>query len=147
MIRSEALQASMIMADPTLYEAMTRGIRISVTPDFLEEESEPTDDHYVWAYTVRIDNASDEIVTLRARVWHITDSDGQTVTVTGDGVVGEQPVLRPGDAFEYTSGTPLCTPSGLMHGQYAMETEGGERFDAQIPAFSLDSPHDWHRVN
>lgn len=129
------------------YETTTRGIRISVEPDFLEDESEPSDDHYVWAYTVRIDNASEEIVTLASRVWHITDADGQTVTVQGDGVVGEQPTLRPGDAFEYTSGCPLGTPSGLMHGTYAMVTEGGEHFQAQVPAFSLDSPHDWHRLN
>ena len=129
------------------YETTTRGIRITVEPDFLEEESEPSDDHYVWAYTVRIDNGSDEIVTLRSREWHITDADGQTVVVQGDGVVGEQPTLRPGDAFEYTSGCPLGTPSGLMHGTYAMVTEGGERFQALVPAFSLDSPHDWHRLN
>ena len=129
------------------YETITRGIRISVEPDFLEEESDPADDHYVWAYTVRIDNDSDEVVTLQGRLWHITDADGQTVTVKGDGVVGEQPTLRPGDAFEYTSGCPLGTPSGLMHGAYAMLTAKGERFEARVPAFSLDSPHDWHRLN
>ncbi|MBB4658276.1 Co2+/Mg2+ efflux protein ApaG [Parvularcula dongshanensis] len=129
------------------YESITRGIRISVEPDFLEEESEPSDDHYVWAYTVRIDNVSDRVVTLKTRVWYITDAGGQTVTVTGDGVVGEQPVLRPGDAFEYTSGTPLTTPSGMMRGVYHMETDAGEIFEADVPAFSLDSPHDWHRLN
>ena len=129
------------------YETITRGIRITVEPDFLEEESEPAEDHYVWAYTVRIDNASDEVVTLQGRLWHITDADGQTVTVQGDGVVGEQPTLRPGDAFEYTSGCPLGTPSGLMHGAYAMVTAKGEHFEATVPAFSLDSPHDWHRLN
>ena len=136
-------------SDPAFvpYESTTRGIRITVEPDFLEEESEPSDDHYVWAYTVRIDNGSDEIVTLQGRLWHITDADGHTVTVQGDGVVGEQPTLRPGDAFEYTSGCPLGTPSGLMHGTYAMVTETGERFQAKVPAFSLDSPHDWHRLN
>ena len=133
--------------DPMPYETTTRGIRITVEPDFLEEESEPSEDHYVWSYTVRIDNASDRVVTLRHRTWHITDADGQTVVVRGDGVVGEQPTLRPGDAFEYTSGCPLPTPSGLMRGAYAMETDAGESFDAQVPAFSLDSPHDWHRLN
>ncbi len=130
-----------------LYERMTRGIRITVEPDFLEEESEPSDDHYVWAYTVRIDNASDRVVTLKTRVWHITDAMGQTVTVMGDGVVGEQPTLRPGDAFEYTSGTPLGTPSGLMHGTYQLVDDAGEVFEAEVPPFSLDSPHDWHRLN
>ena len=129
------------------YESETRGIRITVEPDFLEEQSEPADGHYVWAYTVRIDNASDQIVTLRTRIWHITDAHGITVTVRGDGVVGEQPTLQPGDAFEYTSGCPLGTPSGLMHGAYAMETATGEAFEAVIPAFSLDSPHDASRVN
>lgn len=129
------------------YESETRGILISVEPDFLEEESEPGEDHYVWAYTVRIDNRSNEIVRLRRRQWQITDGKGHTVTVAGDGVIGEQPVLHPGDAFEYTSGCPLTTPSGLMVGVYGMETETGEEFDANIPPFSLDSPHDWHRVN
>ncbi|WP_238319296.1 Co2+/Mg2+ efflux protein ApaG [Parvularcula oceani] len=135
------------LGEEMLYESMTRGIRITVEPDFLEEESEPADDHYVWAYTVRIDNVSDKVVTLRRRIWYITDAGGRTVTVSGDGVVGEQPTLRPGDAFEYTSGTPLATPSGLMRGTYSMETDSGEIFEAEVPAFSLDSPHDWHRLN
>ena len=130
-----------------LYESVTRGIRVSVRPDFLEDESEPCDDHYVWSYTVRIDNDSDHVVKLTNRRWHITDASGKTVIVSGDGVVGEQPVLHPGDAFEYTSGCPLTTPSGLMFGTYGMETEAGEAFEAAIPAFSLDSPHDWHRLN
>ncbi len=133
--------------DDHLYECVTRGIRISVEPDFLEEDSEPCEDHYVWAYTVRIDNESGQVVHLKARRWHITDASGRTVVVSGDGVLGEQPVLRPGDAFEYTSGCPLTTPSGLMVGVYAMENESGEEFEVQIPAFSLDSPHDWQRLN
>ena len=129
------------------YATETRGIRVTVEPAFMEDQSEPADGHYVWSYTVRIANDSDEVVTLRTRIWHITDAHGLTVTVRGDGVVGEQPTLRPGDAFEYTSGCPLGTPSGLMRGAYAMETAAGEAFEAQIPAFSLDSPHDPSRVN
>lgn len=129
------------------YERSTRGIQVSVVPDFLEEQSEPTDDHYVWAYTVLIVNASDHVVQLRDRTWHITDASGRTAIVTGDGVIGEQPILQPGDAFEYTSGCPLNTPSGIMFGTYGMETADGERFDVEIPAFSLDSPHDWQRPN
>lgn len=134
-------------SEPNNYEEVTRGIRITVEPDYLEEESEPSDNHYVWAYTVRIDNTSDRVVQLRHRKWRITDNRGHTVEVSGDGVVGEQPVLQPGDAFEYTSGCPLSTPSGLMVGVYGMETDGGEAFEAAIPAFSLDSPHDRARVN
>ncbi|WP_410795947.1 Co2+/Mg2+ efflux protein ApaG [Parvularcula sp. LCG005] len=130
-----------------VYETVTRGIRITVEPDYLEEESDPSDDHYVWAYTVRIDNDSEQVVQLLNRRWHITDASGRTVIVTGDGVIGEQPVLRPGEIYEYTSGCPLTTPSGMMFGTYGMETEQGETFDAEIPAFSLDSPHDWHRPN
>jgi ApaG protein len=130
-----------------LYESVTRGIRISVEPDYLEDESEPDEDHYVWAYRVRIDNDSDETVRLKNRRWHITDATGRTVIVTGDGVIGEQPSLQPGDAYEYTSGCPLPTPSGLMFGVYGMETDSGEHFEADIPAFSLDSPHDLHRLN
>ena len=129
------------------YASETRGIRVTVEPAFIEEQSEPSDGHYVWSYTVRIANGSDEVVTLRTRIWHITDAHGITVTVRGDGVVGEQPTLRPGDAFEYTSGCPLNTPSGLMRGAYAMITASGEAFEAVIPAFSLDSPHDASRVN
>lgn len=130
-----------------LYETVTRGIRVAVAPDYLEDESEPGEDHYVWAYTIRIDNYSDRVVRLCHRRWHITDASGRTVIVTGDGVVGQQPILRPGDAFEYTSGCPLTTPSGLMFGVYGMETENGEAFEAAIPAFSLDSPHDWQQPN
>ena len=130
-----------------MYETETRGIKISVEPDYLEDQSEPFEDHYVWAYTVRIDNCSEETVRLKTRHWRITDSKGHTEIVDGDGVVGEQPVLYPGEGFEYTSGAPLSTPSGFMIGAYGMETESGDKFDAAIPAFSLDSPHEAGRLN
>lgn len=129
------------------YERITRGIRVSVSPTFLEDQSDPDEPRYVWAYTVRINNESDTSVQLRTRYWRITDSRGQTDIVAGDGVVGEQPVIRPGEGFEYTSGAPLTTPSGLMVGAYGMEANDGEVFDVDIPAFSLDSPHELRQIH
>lgn len=128
-----------------MYEEITRGIRVRVAPNYLENQSDPDDDRYVWSYTVRIDNTSQESVQLRTRHWRIIDAQGMTEEVDGEGVVGEQPVIRPGEGFEYTSGAPLGTPSGLMVGTYGMETERGEEFDVAIPAFSLDSPHETQR--
>ncbi|MEM9168157.1 MAG: Co2+/Mg2+ efflux protein ApaG [Pseudomonadota bacterium] len=133
--------------DEEFYEEMTRGIRVSVTPNYLEHQSAPENGRYVWAYTVRIHNGSDEIVRLRRRYWRIIDAKGLIEEVEGEGVVGEQPVIRPGEGFEYTSGAPLPTPSGLMHGRYGMETQTGEAFDVAIPAFSLDSPHETGQVH
>ncbi len=124
-----------------MYEETTRTIRVTVKPVYLDDQSSPSEDHYVWAYHVRIENLGAETVQLRNRHWRITDAKGRVHEVRGAGVVGEQPVLRPGEMFEYTSGTPLDTPSGIMVGDYAMETAGGERFTVAIPAFSLDSPH------
>lgn len=132
---------------PLTYKAITRQIEISVRPLFLEDQSVPDEDIYVWAYTVRIDNKGGETVQLLTRHWHITNARGERYDVEGDGVVGETPLLEPGDHFEYTSGTPLATPSGLMHGTYTMENERGERFDVTIPAFSLDSPYQPVRLN
>lgn len=129
------------------YCEVTRGISITVEPDYLEDESEPSENHYVWMYTIRIDNGSDAIVQLKDRHWVITDASGRRVEVVGEGVVGEQPVIEPGGVYEYTSGCPLPTPSGLMFGHYGMETAHGESFEAQIPAFSLDSPHCRQRPN
>ncbi len=129
------------------YTATTRDIAVSVRPIFLEDQSSPPDNHYVWAYHVRIENRSRATVQLRNRHWVITDAIGRTQEVRGAGVVGEQPVLKPGGSFEYTSGTPLPTPSGIMQGSYQMEREDGERFDVRIPAFSLDSPHQAMRLN
>lgn len=130
-----------------IYERVTRGIRVSVSPHYLEDQSDPDEPRYVWAYTVRINNESDAQVQLRTRYWRITDSRGQTDVVAGDGVVGEQPVIRPGEGFEYTSGAPLATPSGMMVGAYGMETTDGEVFDVDIPAFSLDSPHELRQIH
>src|SRR5207248_9972549 len=114
---------------------------------YLGDQSSPVEIHHVWAYHVRVENRGKETVQLRHRHWRITDSRGQIKEVRGDGVVGEQPVLAPGDSFEYTSGTPLPTPSGIMVGTYEMETRGGDSFAVRIPAFSLDSPHQPVRLN
>ena len=130
-----------------MYSETTRAIRITVKPFFLEDQSSPEESHYVWAYHVRIENQGPETVQLRNRYWRITDSLGRIQEVRGAGVVGEQPVLRPGETFEYTSGTPLGTPSGIMVGSYQMESASGERFDVNIPAFSLDSPHQPVKLN
>ncbi len=129
------------------YAETTRDITIRVQPRYLEDQSEPERRHFVWAYHVHIENNGKEAVQLMTRHWRITDATGNIHEVVGDGVVGEQPLLQPGQSFEYTSGTPLGTPSGFMAGSYQMETLGGERFDATVPTFSLDSPHQSGRVN
>ncbi len=130
-----------------MYEQITRAIRVSVKPTFLEDQSQPDENYYVWAYRVRIENNGGETVQLRDRFWKITDGLGRIQEVRGQGVVGEQPVLGPGQHFEYTSGTPLATPSGIMTGIYRMQTEAGEVFEVAIPAFSLDSPHQTSAIN
>jgi ApaG protein len=119
---------------------VTRGISVTVTPRYMPEESSPEQSRYFFAYTVEIINRGLERVQLRARHWQITDEHGQVQEVRGAGVVGEEPVLGPGESFSYTSGCPLPTPSGTMRGTYLMETATGETFDAEIPAFSLDIP-------
>jgi ApaG protein len=131
----------------SLYSATTRGIIIRVTPTFLDLQSDAANDDYVWSYAVEIENSSADTVQLTARRWQITDRNGITEIVQGPGVVGEQPILHEGDIFTYTSGCPLKTPSGLMRGTYRMVTLTGEVFEAEIPAFSLDSPFDVRVMN
>ncbi|MEN0087102.1 MAG: Co2+/Mg2+ efflux protein ApaG [Pseudomonadota bacterium] len=123
-----------------MYQQTTQSIRVSVRPYFLEDESDPSENHYFWAYNVVVENEGSETVQLMSRYWNITDSNGQVEEVAGAGVVGEQPVLEPGGTFEYTSGCPLGAPSGMMHGRYRMRAENGEEFEVEIPAFSLDLP-------
>ncbi|MGB3720301.1 MAG: Co2+/Mg2+ efflux protein ApaG [Proteobacteria bacterium] len=130
-----------------MYEAVTRGIRVRVTPTFLAEQSSPENNYYFWAYTILIENGSDVAVQLRSRYWHITDANGFTEEVRGPGVVGQTPVIPPGEAFTYTSGCPLRTPQGIMVGSYQMVNTRGEMFDVAIPAFSLDSPFARRKVN
>ncbi|HEC90990.1 MAG TPA: Co2+/Mg2+ efflux protein ApaG [Alphaproteobacteria bacterium] len=125
----------------SLYQKTTRDVRISVDPVYLEDQSEPKEHRYIWAYHVMIENKGRETIQLLTRHWRITDAAGNVHEVDGEGVLGEQPILGPGDFFEYTSGTPLATPSGFMDGTYHMESETGCSFDVVIPAFSLDSPH------
>ncbi|MBP0447023.1 Co2+/Mg2+ efflux protein ApaG [Roseomonas sp. SSH11] len=130
------------------FTAVTRGLRVTVRSYYLADQSDPELGRHVWAYRVRITNEGRDTVQLMKRSWEITDAQGRTQRVHGDGVVGEQPVLEPGEAFEYTSGTPLATPSGFMRGLYHMVVPAtGERFDAEIPPFSLDSPHGQFTVN
>jgi len=131
-----------------MYCETTAGITITVKPSYLDAQSSPENSHFVWAYHIRIENNGSRTVQLRNRHWRITDSRGRTQEVRGAGVVGEQPVLRPGDSFEYTSGTGLPTPSGIMAGSYEMEaSDTGERFDVKVPSFSLDSPYQPGKVN
>jgi ApaG protein len=129
------------------YVETTRDITVSVEPYYLDDQSEPDQRHFVWAYHVTIVNNGTETIQLVHRHWHITDSAGNSQEVSGEGVVGEQPTLHPGERFEYTSGTPLSTPSGIMVGSYVMVSGTGESFAVAIPAFSLDSPHEPQRLH
>ena len=130
-----------------MYKQRTQDLTVTVVPEFLNEHSRPDEGHYVWAYQVRIENDGVETVQLRSRHWRITDANGLVQEVRGAGVVGEQPVLEPGETFEYTSGTPLNAPSGIMVGSYGMQTDDGDMIEVDIPAFSLDSPHQVVRPN
>ncbi|PSJ60332.1 Co2+/Mg2+ efflux protein ApaG [Pseudaminobacter soli (ex Li et al. 2025)] len=130
-----------------MYRAITRNIEVSVEPFYLEERSDPAESRYVWGYRVTIANQSDEFVQLLSRYWHITDGLGRVEEVRGAGVVGEQPELSPGDSYQYMSGCPLTTPSGIMVGRYTMRNERDELFDVEIPAFSLDLPDTMRTVN
>jgi len=123
-----------------MYRCTTRDIEVEVEPFFLPDRSDPDESHFVWGYRVTIVNNSPMRVQLLERYWRITDGLGRVEEVRGEGVVGEQPELNPGDSYQYTSGCPLRTPSGIMLGTYTMETESGERFEVDIPAFSLDLP-------
>jgi ApaG protein len=129
------------------YEEITRNIRIAVEPNFLEEQSEPEERRFLWAYRVTIENQSDIAVQLLSRYWRITDACGRVREVRGDGVIGEQPVIAPGRAYEYTSGAPLETPSGFMTGTYHMRASTGESFEVGIPMFALESPYEQRRMH
>lgn len=132
---------------PDMYVAVTRNIQISVFPEFSAERSDPEAGQYVWTYTIEIANMGQDTVQLMSRHWRITDAHGQVQEVRGPGVVGEQPIISPEGSFRYTSACPLGTPSGIMAGFYRMVTEDGVAFDAEVPAFSLDSPHMRRVVN
>jgi len=130
-----------------MYSATTRAICVTVKPQYLPDQSDPAKSQYVWAYQVRIENKGDVAVQLRSRHWKITDGLGRKQDVKGAGVIGQTPRLKPGEAFEYTSGTPLSTPSGFMGGTYQMVSETGENFEIEIPTFSLDTPGGARQLN
>ena len=123
-----------------MYTKTTKDIKVTVLPYYLDQQSEPENNCYFWAYTIQLENFGKDTVKLQNRYWHITDGMGRVQEVRGAGVVGENPILKPGDAFQYTSGVPLRTPSGIMSGQYEMTLENGDKIDVEVPAFSLDSP-------
>ena len=124
-----------------MFEQRTRDVVVRVEPDFLHEQSNPHDDRFIWAYHVEIENTGVEELQVVERWWQIADSRGQVQEVRGAGVVGERPVLQPGETFRYTSGAPLSAPSGMMLGTYRVQTTDGEGYDVDIPPFVLDSPH------
>jgi len=130
-----------------MYRTVTRGIEVQVTPKYLAERSSPENGYFFWAYTIEITNRGRDTVQLKTRHWKITDAQGRLQEVKGAGVVGETPVLEPGESFEYTSGVPLPTPSGFMVGTYGMVTAAGDGFDIDIPAFSLDSAQGKRTIN
>lgn len=129
------------------YETETYGVVVRVLPEYLAERSEPASREYFWRYTIEIENGIDEVIQLMSRHWIITDQNGRRQEVRGDGVVGEQPRLMPGERFVYASGCPLSEPSGMMMGSYRMRREDGEEFNVSIPAFSLDSPYNRSMMN
>jgi ApaG protein len=131
-----------------MYEAETEGLLVRVEPRFLPEESDPDENRFVWAYSIEIVNCSAEKVQLISRFWRIMDENGLTQEVRGPGVVGQQPVLEPGESFRYTSAAPLGAPSGVMVGSYSMlKLSSQEEFDIAVPAFPLDSPHQTRLAN
>ncbi len=130
-----------------MYKAITRDIAVTVTPEYLPDRSEPEKRQFFWAYTIEIENRGRGAVQLKRRHWIITDGRGQRHEVKGAGVVGEEPIIEPGESFTYTSGCPLDTPDGFMVGTYDMIGEDGKAFIVEIPAFSLDSPQSQRVIN
>lgn len=130
-----------------MYTSVTRDIEITVLPEFVPERSDAEQGHWFWAYTVEIANQGETEIQVTHRHWRITDANGHMEEVRGPGVVGEQPVLKPGEIFRYTSGCPLTTSSGFMVGTYLCVAAGGEEFEAEIPMFSLDPPTDARVLN
>jgi ApaG protein len=135
------------MNDDPAYETESAGIRVRVRPSYLAGQSDPDAGRWVWAYQVEIENRREGPVQLIARHWVITDAKGHVEEVRGSGVVGEQPVIQPGDRYAYASGCPLSTSSGSMVGSYAMTDDLGRHFEAAIPAFSLDVPGGGRTLN
>ena len=135
------------MSRDFLYETITHGIRVRVWPEYQADQSSPEEGYYFWSYAIEIANEGKVPVQLKTRFWRITDSVGRTEEVRGPGVVGQTPLIDPGQSFTYTSGCPLSTPSGIMVGSYQMSGDGGRLFDVAVPPFSLDSPFTVKSVN
>lgn len=135
------------MNEDALYESETNGVVVRAEPSFLDHESDPAENRYVWAYTIEIENHTRRPVRLLNRYWRITDASGHTHEVRGAGVVGKQPLIAPGEAFSYTSACPLAAPAGMMRGAYDMIDEDGAQFEVEIPTFVLDSPFDSRLAN
>jgi ApaG protein len=146
MCRHQFAGSAMTTVKPA-YRCVTRYIEVKAAPRFMPDRSSPENGYFFWAYTITLTNLGGETVQLKTRHWRITDALGRLQEVRGDGVIGEEPVLKPGENFEYTSGVPLPTPSGFMVGTYGMVTEAGETFDIDIPAFSLDLPQEARTLN
>jgi ApaG protein len=130
-----------------MYQAVTRDIEVTVTPRFASDRSSPDNGYFFWTYTINNKNTVTETVQLKTRHWRITDANGKEQEVQGAGVVGEEPLLKAGESFQYTSGVPLPTPSGFMRGTYGLVSAKGETFDIEIPAFSLDSSYAERTIN
>jgi ApaG protein len=132
------------MYESTTRKSIAQQIRVQVEPQFIEEQSDPRQSYYFFAYLVRILNEGTEPIRLISRHWIITDGFGKVEEVEGDGVIGQQPTVTPGGKFEYSSYCPLNTPTGSMHGKYVMETSQGEKWEVEIPLFVLAHPSHWH---
>ena len=131
----------------TMYSKTTKGVTVTVTPYFLDDQSSPQESHFVWAYQVNIKNSGNSSIKLNNRNWLIIDANGKVINVQGEGVVGEFPTIEPGESYEYTSGTPLKTNNGIMQGFYLVSQDNGEKLKIDIPAFSLDSPYNKKNVH
>ncbi len=131
----------------SMYSKTTNGVKVTVTPYFLDDQSSPQEGHFVWAYQVNITNFGNSSIKLNHRNWLIIDANGKVMNVQGDGVVGEFPIIRPGETFEYTSGTPLKTSNGIMQGFYLVSQDNGEKIKIDIPTFSLDSPYNKKNIH
>tara|TARA_A100001011_G_C13651758_1_gene571926 strand:- start:110 stop:502 length:393 start_codon:yes stop_codon:yes gene_type:complete len=130
-----------------MYSKTTNGVTVTVVPYFLDEQSSPSENHYVWAYQVNIKNSGNSSIKLSHRNWLIIDANGKIINVHGEGVVGEFPIIKPGETYEYTSGTPLKTNNGIMKGFYLVSQDNGEKLKIDIPTFSLDSPYNKLKIN
>ena len=130
-----------------MYSKTTNEVTVTITPYFLDDQSSPQEEHYVWAYQVNIKNSSNVTMKLNHRNWVIIDANGKIINVQGEGVVGEFPILHPGESFEYTSGTPLKTNNGIMQGFYLVSQDNGEKLKIDIPTFSLDSPYNKKNIH